>query len=234
MSQIDFVFLHGWLMGPDLWDDQVRLASKTGRTLAVSQPAHGAPALPNGATMTAWADVVMVGHSMGGLLAQEVWRSRPERIRALVLVGIGDEAWPAEQAVQFTGLVDMVAKSWGPELARACADLLVGHRFLANHPEFLDSFERRVAENYDLAGMPALGRAIAAHDDYQQSSATISVPTVVIHGTADTAVPMAAGQAMASRIPGARFVAVEGAGHASPMEAAGEVSAALEELIGRL
>ena len=38
-------------------------------------------------------------------------------------------------------------------------------------------------------------------------------PTLVIHGTADPMFPLAHGQALASEIPGARLLRLEGAGH---------------------
>src|SRR5579884_1811315 len=246
-APVEVVLLHGWLMGPDLWSDQVARLEESARCLAVRQPAHGSPAPPEGFTMQAWADrllkelddaglgrVVLVGHSMGGMLAQEVWRRHPERVRALVLVGIGDEAWPPEVAEQFVGLADMVATSWGPDLARICAELLVGPKFLADHPDYIATFQRRVGEEYDLPGMRSLGRAIAAHDDYRASSATVTVPALLIHGTDDGAVPVDASQSAASRIPGARLVEVADAGHAVPMEQPGAVSSALVDFIRSL
>ena len=41
----------------------------------------------------------------------------------------------------------------------------------------------------------------------------ISAPTLVIHGTADTEVPLDHAESVATRIGGSEFVAVEGAGH---------------------
>jgi len=41
----------------------------------------------------------------------------------------------------------------------------------------------------------------------------ISVPTLVIHGTADPMFPLVHGQALADEIPGARLLTLDGAGH---------------------
>jgi pimeloyl-ACP methyl ester carboxylesterase len=43
----------------------------------------------------------------------------------------------------------------------------------------------------------------------------VSVPTLVVHGTSDSAAPFAQGQAMAARIPGAELLAIEGGEHVS-------------------
>ena len=42
---------------------------------------------------------------------------------------------------------------------------------------------------------------------------SIAVPTLVIHGTADPMFPLEHGKALADEIPGARLLALEGAGH---------------------
>jgi pimeloyl-ACP methyl ester carboxylesterase len=42
---------------------------------------------------------------------------------------------------------------------------------------------------------------------------SIAAPTLVIHGTADPMFPLAHGQALAEKIPGARLLTLEGAGH---------------------
>jgi len=56
----------------------------------------------------------------------------------------------------------------------------------------------------------------------------ISVPTSVIHGTADAIVPIGIGEWMATAIPDATFVPIEGAGHVPTLTRPREVVDALE------
>ncbi len=42
---------------------------------------------------------------------------------------------------------------------------------------------------------------------------SIAAPTLVIHGTADTNVPIAMGELVATRVPGARLITIEGGDH---------------------
>ena len=59
--------------------------------------------------------------------------------------------------------------------------------------------------------------------DVQLSLEQIAAPTLVLHGTADTNVPIEHGERLAERIPGARLVRFEGADHAMPITRAAEI-----------
>jgi pimeloyl-ACP methyl ester carboxylesterase len=55
---------------------------------------------------------------------------------------------------------------------------------------------------------------LLTHDDHPRDPlASISAPTLVIHGTADPMFPLEHGQAMGDEIPGARLLPLEDAGH---------------------
>ena len=55
--------------------------------------------------------------------------------------------------------------------------------------------------------------AIADDDRSREPLSSISVPTLVIHGTADPMFPLGHGEALTAEIPGATLVPLEGAGH---------------------
>jgi pimeloyl-ACP methyl ester carboxylesterase len=58
--------------------------------------------------------------------------------------------------------------------------------------------------------------AIMSAPSRKESLASVSVPTVVIHGTADTLVPPQNGKMTADAIPGAKLVEIDGMGHDLP------------------
>ncbi|MFO1015918.1 MAG: alpha/beta fold hydrolase [Caulobacteraceae bacterium] len=66
---------------------------------------------------------------------------------------------------------------------------------------------------FTVPGVVAQAAAIARHVQTKENVAAIKVPTLVIHGDEDTAVPFAYGQEVAATIPGARFVHLKGIGH---------------------
>lgn len=61
--------------------------------------------------------------------------------------------------------------------------------------------------------------------------ARIAIPTLVIEGEEDTAVPPARAKRTAERIPGARLEMIPHAGHTSTVEEPGPVTATIEEFL---
>ena len=238
------VFLHGWLMSTSMWDEQAAALASIGvRSLAVKQPGHGSPGAPAGFTMAAWAErlhgeldaggvesALLVGHSMGGMLALEFYRRFPERVRALALVSTTDAAWDAERRAGFAQSSAAIATAWGPELAALVANVLISPAYLTAHPDWLPAWVETV-RGYDRAGLVNLAAAISGRDDMTELTPRITVPTLVFHSPEDNAVPFAEGEAMAARIPGARLVAVPNCGHAPPLEQPAIVTDALTRFV---
>lgn len=218
---MDVVFLHGWLMGPDLWDAQVAALDGVADTHALAAPAHGTPAPPEGFDMAAWAGLVIdeldrlsvgraifIGHSMSGWLTQQIWRDHPQRVLG-------------------------IARDWRA-LAPTVASLLVGSGFLAANPGWLDRWTDHVEHHHDFTGMARLIAALNGRPDYAPTTSRIDVPATVIHGTDDSVFPLDFGRHLAGLIPGADLVEVEGAGHATPMEQPAPVTAAVCGLVKRV
>jgi pimeloyl-ACP methyl ester carboxylesterase len=241
-SSTAVVFLHGWLMGTDLWAAQMAELCGERRCYAVAQPGHGAPRFDDPVTMTHWAEVlrnelasagikhaVLVGHSMGGMLALEFARRYPDSVIGLGLVGTTDT--PGQPEV--VPIVAQQLAAWNDEIADGWAKLLIGGGFLTDNPEWIGEFHDQVA-GYDREWLPKLMGAIQVRDDLTGFTPTITVPTVVIHSRTDGAVPFALGEALAGRIQGAELVAIDGGGHAAPMETPEPVVEAIQELMERV
>jgi pimeloyl-ACP methyl ester carboxylesterase len=241
-SSTAVVFLHGWLMGTDLWAAQMAELCGDWRCYAVAQPGHGAPRFDEPVTMTHWAEVlrnelasagikhaVLVGHSMGGMLALEFARSYPETVIGVGLVGTTDT--PGQPEV--VPIVGQQLAAWNDEIADGWAKLLIGGAFLTDNPEWIEQFHDQVA-GYDREWLPELMGAIQGRDDLTGFTPTIAVPTVVIHSRTDGAVPFALGEALANRIPGSELFTINEGGHAAPMETPDPVTVALGELLTRV
>ncbi|MGZ4712173.1 MAG: alpha/beta fold hydrolase [Acidimicrobiia bacterium] len=83
--------------------------------------------------------------------------------------------------------------------------------------------------------MDALRRVDATHPvgfDYRPRAQRISAPTLVIHGGADNAVPVAASQAWTRAIPDARLLVLPGVGHFPHVEAPSAFFDAVETFLG--
>jgi 3-oxoadipate enol-lactonase len=179
------------------------------------------------------ADAVLVGHGIGGFLAHEMWRQDRQRIEALVLVATLDEACSEDLQATF-GVVSDALGDWNADTAATVLSALVDAGFLTEHPEWVEDWREQVARTYDLAAVRDLGRIATAQDDYRANSASIRVPTLVIHGSADSVVPIETSKAMADRIPGARFTEIPDSGHAPPLERPEPVTDTLAEFVAGL
>jgi pimeloyl-ACP methyl ester carboxylesterase len=89
----------------------------------------------------------------------------------------------------------------------------------ATDPGLLRSICERVARRgYYPAGTARQLLAILAAGDRRKELARVRAPTLVIHGTSDPLLPVAAGRDTARHIPGARLLEIEGMGHDLPPE----------------
>lgn len=224
-------------MSPDIWAASMTAAAQRGwRAVALPQPAHGQELSPV-LSLPAWADrtiaqlramglarCVFIGQSMGGMLALAIARRHPDFVLGLGLVSTTDQAASAEEAVLFASLTGRVSDHWSIETAAALGGLLIGQQFLAAHPTFLREWTDAVSA-YDLCGMRAVGSAVTGRPAHTDVTTHLRVPTVVIHGEADTAIPIEAAIQLAARIPGATLARLPAVGHCPPLEAPVAVAA---------
>ena len=163
----------------------------------------------------------LVGVSAGGGLVQELALDFPNRIRSLVLISTspavaGDRSLPPPTAA-FGQFVRSATVDWSD--ADSVIDYLVAYeRVLAGaerrfeEAEVRDLVRRDVERARDFAA--AQNHELLEDDDRpRQPLSSIRAPTLVIHGTADPMFPLAHGEALASEIPSARLLRLEGAGH---------------------
>jgi pimeloyl-ACP methyl ester carboxylesterase len=225
------VFLHGWLMSPQMWAHSMEALRGKARCLAFWQPGHGkTTAFSPDTTMEQWAAWVMqtldqlnietcilVGHSMGGMVTLNAALKWPHRIKGVVLISTQDTLWDNEKREGFQQAIDLVAVAWGLEMGQQAADWLLGENFLKSRPAWLGSWVNEVS-GYDLAGIANLGKPICYRPDVSGRLKEIQVPVLVVHGTVDKRIEISVAREMASRIPGAAFMEMSGAGHCPPLE----------------
>ncbi|MBB5164319.1 alpha/beta fold hydrolase [Mycobacterium sp. AZCC_0083] len=180
----------------------------------------------------------VVGASMGGMIAQILAGSHPERVSSLALLmtssGKPLSALPRWRVIKLA--FDPPAKDAPTEdkLAFEVRNIAV-----INGPNFLpsdDQLRQRVEEltarsDYPQGGLRQFD-AILGTGSLLKFTRSITAPTLVIHGSEDPLVRIRNGRNLARVIRGARFVVVDGMGHDLPEQVWRPVVAALVENFG--
>ena len=239
---IPLVFLHGVGGGRSAWDAQVSHFSRLGyHCLAWDQPGYGGKALVEPYTLERVVEAlakeigpepaVLVGHSMGGFIAQETYHRHPGRVKALALCFTTAAFGGGTQFAR-----DFIAQRIGPldeglSMAAVAARLMPTMRGTRSDPAGLAHAERI------MSGIPpqTYRKAVQLLTTFDRRAelGQIAVPTLLVAGTDDRTAPAAHMRRMSERIPGAQFELLEGCGHLGPMDQPEAFNQVLERFLGR-
>jgi pimeloyl-ACP methyl ester carboxylesterase len=169
-------------------------------------------------------DFVLVGHSMGGKIAQILAARRPVGLQAVVLVA---PAPPTPLRVPDAQKESML-KSYSTLEGIGDALKVINHRPL--------TIAQRLQVTEDsLGGAEAAKVAWVAQGmglDISEQAAAITVPVCVIVGSEDQVEKETAlREALLPLVPHAKFEIIEGVGHLSPLEGSREVAEAISDFL---
>ncbi|MFF0454639.1 alpha/beta fold hydrolase [Nocardia africana] len=230
------VFIHGWPLDADAWDDQLKHVADNGfRGIAHDRRGHGRSAQPwSGYDFDTFADdlndlltrldlrdVTLVAHSMGGgELARYIGRHGTGRVRSAVLLSAipplmartesNPEGVPDE-------VFDQIKKGILTERSQFWRDTSEGF-FSANRPG-----TKATQGNRDAFWFMAMHESIEAgvrcvdafgYTDFTADLEKFDVPTLIVHGDDDQIVPIDATARKAAKIvPNATLTVYEGGSH---------------------
>ncbi|HEX2420930.1 MAG TPA: alpha/beta hydrolase, partial [Acidimicrobiia bacterium] len=212
------VLIHGAGENHTRWRYQSRWLKNRGfRVAPLDLPGHGddgGEPLSTVEEMASWVagqiegPAALVGHSMGGLIALELARTRPDLVDRLILSGTSTsiQVNPELQQAADEHLTEAVAMivgwSYDP-IGR-----LGGHPDPGIAPAILTG---RLLE-FELGNLGRDLRATASYTRGEEAAAGVRVPTLVIAGGVDRMVPLASVQRLAAAIEGSQFEILEKAG----------------------
>jgi pimeloyl-ACP methyl ester carboxylesterase len=175
----------------------------------------------------------LVGASMGGMIAQEVAITFPERVRSLtsIMSTTGNPKLPGptrEASAMLMAPPPNTKEEFLARFAQTWKLLRVG-----SFPED-EALDRSRAERVFERGLNAAGvgrqlRAILASGSRKQRLRAVKAPTLVIHGTVDPLVHPDGGKDTAASIPGAKLLMIKGMGHAIPIPMWPEIIDAIDK-----
>lgn len=164
----------------------------------------------------------VVGTSMGGMIAQVLAGSHPDRVRSLgVIMSSSGRAFSSVPRWRVIKLAfGAPAKDASPEEKLAFEvrniSIINGPNFLPPVADLRRRVEELTARSHYPQGMLRQFDAILGTGSLLPYTRKITAPTVVVHGTQDPMVRPRNGRALARVIDGARYVVVDGMGHDLP------------------
>ena len=173
----------------------------------------------------------VVGVSMGGMIAQVVAITHPERVLTLTSImsttGAGDVEPPTPEALAV--LTALPGETFEERLDQAMRTrrLLHGPRFDWDEKWQRERATASIERAFHPQGTQRQMQAILQSPPRVDALRDVAVPTLVIHGTADPLVRFSGGESTAKAVPGSRFIAIEGMGHSLPPDVWDEVVAAI-------
>jgi 3-oxoadipate enol-lactonase len=237
------VFLHGIGGAARAWRGQLTFFGDRYRAIAWDMPGYGGSAALASPGIAELANSlqdflhgvgvnrpVLVGHSIGGMIVQQWIVRHPYRATAVVLAqtspafGRADGDWQRTFIEARLGPLDrgQTMASLAPALVRE----LVGDNPDTDGVELARDCMASVPEaSYRASMLGLLGF------DQRRALADIKVPTLVLSGSRDKNAPAPMMAKMASYIPSASYVELEGAGHLVNLERPKAFNAALDEFL---
>ena len=230
------MLMHGIGGSSKTWEEQYRAFAASHRVIGWDAPGFGGSDPAPEQAADCWADeamglldrlgvetAVLLGHSMGGIIAPRVAARHPGRIARLVLSGtragfVGALGWE-ERLREFDTLTPEErgrTRAAGMAAPGASADVLARLALIAGE-----------VTREAFAG----GVAVLNGTDNRAILRTLDLPALVLCGMEDGIAPPERGEEIAALLPDVRMTCFEGAGHAAYVEKPDEYNARLAEFL---
>ncbi|MFB0935968.1 MAG: alpha/beta fold hydrolase [Propionivibrio sp.] len=226
MTLPDLALIHGWGLGPGVWQPCAERLDSVARIHRITLPGYGdtpdrgetfveaarsaLETLPDGVTLCGW--------SLGGLLAMQAALLAPERVARLILVGSTpsfaqrDDWIPAQSPSVLAGFAEAVASNDRVTLQRFVALFNQGDTKAR-------AIGREINQGILSSSLPPVATLLKGLDwlrdiDLRAQVSALCCPVLLIHGENDPLMPLPAARWLAEHLPQSQLEVLSGAAHA--------------------
>lgn len=242
------LFAHGLFADHTIFTEQVNRLSQHFRCILIDMPGHGQSGYdPEGWTLDAISqdfalmiqarslgEVIFIGQSQGGMVGIRLAARYPECVSRLILIGTSARAEYPERLTEWQTRREILSEGNArdrEEVLRAMQAQIYGEQALLTQADFLSK------ERGKLLALPPVGLALAidaavfTRGDIRALLPSVAIPALILCGEEDRATPVALSQEIAEAMPFATLVLIAGAGHHPVVDAAREVTEAIERFL---
>ena len=246
------ILLHGFPTSGHIWSDVVPLIPPGHRVVVLDLLGYGRSDRPDSHAVgiKAHADRIIglfdllginfacvVGHDVGGGIAQSLAIRFPQRVSRLCLIdSVAFSEWPTRDVKLARAMLPLtrhLPATWLLSILRS--DLLRGY---SDHERGAHSIEKYVRPFASPEGRDAFMQHLLALDSAETAALAarlkdVVAPTAVVWGQHDPFLPVALGRRLHDAIPGSTFDVLPNVRHFTPEEAPGKVAEILAALLRR-
>jgi len=241
------LFIHGFPFDHLMWKEQFEEFSKD--YLCISYDIRGLGESPAGDgqfTMEAFVDdletvvnefkpakPVLCGLSMGGYISLRAMERTQKKFSALILCDTKSAADNNEGKLKRAAAIKQINEGKFDEFIETFVLNCFGENFVKNNTtEFREVIDR--SKKNSPIGVKGCLLAMIGRTDTTENLSKIKLPTLVICGSEDKLTPPETMQPMADKIPGAKFLIVEKAGHMTPIEQPDVINKAIKDFLVKI
>ncbi len=233
----ELVLLHGWGAHPVIWEPLLERLPDDWTVHNLPLPGYAGARTVSPYRLETLAEMMasqlpsqalLMGWSLGGLVALLIALRWPERLRGLVLIGttpcfVTRPGWRHAVAPEvFSGFAQSLKQDYADTLRRFLALQAQGSDSVRSVLQLLR--QRLLAQPRPEDGVLEAGLEILRDTDLRDGLAELALPLTLIHGSGDKLAPFAAARWLAQRVHGARVHEIDRAGHAPFLSHPAEVA----------
>ncbi len=234
------ILIHGYPLNGALFQNQQTGLSSSFRIITLDLPGFGLSSpqtgLPSTATYAAYVlalmnhlgldKAVIGGHSMGGLITQELYREAPQRFLGMILIDTTPKAASTIEQFEWAGFYVQSTEQGVPSILPNLVPMLLTGNTLLNDPAFGTEVDD-IIDEASVSGAQDGAITLATRPDYTALLPTIAVPTLVVEGVDDSVYAFPIAQQLHAGIVNSTLALIPNAAHVSILEQPAAANAAI-------